>query len=478
MKKHIIALFLVCMLSVVVGCATNPVTGQSQLMLVSEQQEIAMGKEVYPNAMWGGEGGGGEFKDERAKAYLKNVVMNIHKVSHRPNLPVDFAIQNSSVPNAWAIPGYVVITRGLLAGLDNEAEFAFVMGHEMGHVSARHSASQMSLGMLHQAILAGASIALAGSDYSDAALSFGALGSGLLLLKYSRDDELDADGLGVQYMTRLGYNPRNAISAHMNLEKVSNEYMKSLGKSTQERGFFEDMLSTHPRTSVRIDEIQNIINHTPSVALKGDGVNRQQFQSMVASVKNVNNTYIAHYDKAVRALNNKNLDEAVAQITKAINIDQTQAPFYGLSGFIMLRKKNPENAEKYFNYALRLDNNYQPALRGMGSILYMKGNYAESIQYLKKSVAIFPGDMPSHYFLGMSYFKTGTYRTAVNHLKPFADAQPKHPTIHGVLGICYEYVGDTNSAYNQYAMQVKVAPNNDMGKQASGRINTLKSGMK
>jgi Flp pilus assembly protein TadD len=83
--------------------------------------------------------------------------------------------------------------------------------------------------------------------------------------------------------------------------------------------------------------------------------------------------------------------------------------------------------------------------------------------------------MPSHYFLGMSYFKTGTYKTAVNHLKPFADAQPKHPTIHGVLGICYENVGDANSAYNQYLMQVKVAPNNDMGKQAAGRINTLKS---
>ncbi len=138
------------------GCAVNPVTGQQELMLVSEAQEIQMGKEIYPNALWSGEGGGGEYNDPVLKSYLKSIVMNIHQVSHRPNLPVDFAVQNSSVPNAWAIPGHVVMTRGLLAALDNEAEFVYVMGHEMGHVSARHSARQMTYGMLGQYLLAGA----------------------------------------------------------------------------------------------------------------------------------------------------------------------------------------------------------------------------------------------------------------------------------------------------------------------------------
>ena len=467
-------LYLVCFLYLcIAGCATNPVTGQSQFMLVSEEQEVQMGKELYPNAMWGAEGGGGEFKDEKAKSYLKNVVLNLHKVSHRSNLPVDFAIQNSSVPNAWAIPGYVVITRGLLAGLDNEAEFAFVMGHEMGHVSARHSASQMSMSILHQALLLGAGIALAGSDYSDAALTLGALGSSLLLLKYSRNDELEADALGVQYMTKLGYNPNNAISAHRNLEKISNEYMKSLGKSSKESGFFEELLSTHPRTSIRIDEIQHIINRTPKYAIMGDGTNKQQFQSVIYNLKKVNNIYTAHYDKAVRALNNNNIDEAAVEISKAMSKDQTQAPFYGLSGFIMLKKKDSVNAEKYFNYALRLDNNYQPALRGMGSINYMKGNFAEAKRYLNRSIALFPGDMSSRYFLGMSYYKTNDFKSAITHLKPFADAQQKHPNVHGVLGMCYENVNDLNSAYNEYAMQVKVAPNNDMGRLAASRLTSL-----
>ena len=193
-NRAIILISLVfCGLAAMSGCAVNPVTGQSELMLVSETQEMQMGNEMYPNALWGAEGGGGEYRDELLKTYLKDMVVNIQRVSHRPNLPVTFAIQNSSVPNAWAIPGHVVMTRGLLAGLESEAEFAYVMGHEVGHVSARHSARQMSYGMVQQILLAGGGAALGGGAASNLALSLGSLGGNLILLKYSRSDELEAD---------------------------------------------------------------------------------------------------------------------------------------------------------------------------------------------------------------------------------------------------------------------------------------------
>ena len=132
--RRVLSLVLVVLALAAAGCAVNPVTGEQELMLVSEAQEIQLGNELYPNALWSGEGGGGEFRDPALRSYLSGVVMNIHRASHRPNLPVDFAVQNTSVPNAWAIPGHVVMTRGLLAALDNEAEFVYVMGHEMGHV--------------------------------------------------------------------------------------------------------------------------------------------------------------------------------------------------------------------------------------------------------------------------------------------------------------------------------------------------------
>ncbi len=465
--------FVLILLSFLSGCAVNPVTGQSQLMLVSEQEEIEMGRRLYPNALWGAEGGGGEYRDEALKAYLKGVVLNIHRVSHRPNLPVDFAIQNSSVPNAWAIPGHVVMTRGLLAGLDNEAEFTFVMGHEMGHVSARHSASQMSKGMLTQAVLAGAGIALGGSAYSDMAMTLGSLGGNLLLLQYSRTDELEADRLGVAYMARLGYDPRSAVSAHRNLEKVSSEYMRSLGQGTQERSFFGDLLSSHPRTEVRIEEIERIISSTPRYQVRADSANRARFQNMTAKLRKANVIYRDQYDRALSAAKKGNLNEASNLISRAIALDGTQAPFHGLQGLIHLERKSYDAAATSFQTALRLDPNYQPAHRGLGMVDYTKERYQESIAHLQRSVALFPDDVPSRYFLGVSQYRTKAFRAAIPNLQFVAQAQPKHPRVHGILGMCYEQVNDLNSAYNAYAMQLKVDPNNDVGKQSAARARAV-----
>jgi beta-barrel assembly-enhancing protease len=469
-------LILVCLmvLFALAGCAVNPVTGKNELMLVSEQEEIQMGKEVFPNALWGAEGGGGEYNDPKLKAYLGGVITNIHRVSHRPNLPVSFAVQNSSVPNAWAIPGYVVITRGLLAGLDNEAEFAFVMGHEMGHVSARHSARQMTYGMLTQLGLSIGSIALADTDYGDTLVGLGAVGSNLLLLKFSRDDELEADGLGVAYMSKLGYDPAGAVSAHRNLQRVSNDYMKSLGQEPHERSFFEDLLSTHPRTQVRIEEIQQLIATTPKGHVTGDGRNTASFQSMVASLKNRNLTYTEYYDKAVRALQKNKLEEANNLLNRAINADRYQPPFYALAGFVYVKRKNYAEAERYFNGALSLDPNFQPAHRGLGTVDYFRQNYADSERHLQKSISLFPDDSISRYFLGMGYYRTNAFKAAIPHLARVAEARPNHPNIHGVLGQCYEQVNDLQSAYNQYTIQLKVAPNNEVGKRSADRAGRLK----
>jgi beta-barrel assembly-enhancing protease len=475
MSKNRVGIFIIFFLmAVLTACATNPVTGQKELMLVSEGQEIDMGREFYPNALWGDIGGGGELKDEKSRDYLKGIISGIHGVSHRSHLPVQFAVQNSSVPNAWAIPGHVVMTRGLLAELDNEAEFAFVMGHEMGHVSARHSAKQMSYGMLQQIGLGAAGIALSGSEYAEAAMTVGAIGSSLLLLKYSRDDELEADRLGILYMSKLGYDPKNALSAHRNLEKISQEYMRSVGKDPSQSGFFEDLLSTHPRTSVRIEEIQQMITKTPRIPFTGDGTYRERFQTKLTDMKRLNALYRDYYDKAVTALQKKEIDAADSFITQGLNKDQSQPAFHTLKGLVMLKKKEHGESEKYFRTALTIDNNYEPAQRGMGMLRYSEKNYSEALQYLKKSLSLYPQDISSHYFMGMSYYRSKAYRNAIPNLKVFAEAQPKHAEIHGVLGICYEETGEMPSAYEEYVLQTKVAPDNDMGRHASKRATALK----
>jgi predicted Zn-dependent protease len=459
---------------ILVQCAVNPVTGEKELMLVSESQEIDMGKEFYPSALWGDLGGGGAFRDEQLHSYLRDIVLRIQAGSHRPNLPVDFAIQNSSIPNAWAIPGHVVITRGLLAGLENEAEFVFVMGHEMGHVAARHSARHMTYGMLQQVGLGAAGIALSGSDYANLALGVGAVGSSLLLLKYGRDDELEADRLGIEYMARLGYDPQNALSAHRNLEKISGEYLKSVGKEAQEKGFFEDLLSTHPRTSVRIDELRVMINRMQPFKMAGDGTYRERYQTRTAGLRDTNSIYLEYYDSAARAYQKNNLDEAGSLIEKALGKDHRQPAFHALKGFILLKRKDYAPAKSSFQTAMNIDKEYAPAYRGMGILSYNQNNYREGIDYLNWSLSLFPQDASSHYFLGMSYFRMNNYQSAIPHLKAFAEAQPKHPEVFGTLGICYEKSGDLSSAYQAYALQVRVAPDSEMGKHAASRIAILK----
>ncbi|MFZ5998119.1 MAG: M48 family metalloprotease [Nitrospirota bacterium] len=457
------------------ACAVDPITGHRQFMLVSEGQEVAMGKDLYPNALWSAEGGGGEYRDEKLKNYLKDIILRVHGVSHRPHLPVEFAIQNSSAPNAWAIPGYVVITRGLLAGLDSEAEFAFVMGHEMGHVSARHSAEQMTSSLLMQLGLAGIGIGLSGTGYTDIATGLGSVGGSLVLLKYSRNHELEADRLGVLYMTMIGYDPRGAISAHRNLERVSREYLRALGEEPQERGFFEELLSTHPRSAVRIDEIETIITTTPRTPLLGDGKFGGRFQEMTADVRTVNKLYLDYYDKAARAFQKNDLEEADWLVTKALGANQRQPAFYALKGFIKFKKKDYAEAEENFNAVLDLDKTYAPAYRGLGAVRYAKGDYAESIRFLKQGLELFPQDLVAQYYAGMSHFKMRSYRQAIRHLQPFAGAQPKHPEVHGVLGISFEHLNDIKAAYNEYVKQLKVAPDNEMGRYAASRLPILRA---
>lgn len=473
-RKNALPLTILLFLSLFLlyGCATNPVSGKKEFMIISEAEEIELGRRWYPSILWGAEGGGGEYKDEVLKSYLKSLVLEIHRVSHRPNLPIEFVIQNSSVPNAWAIPGYVAITRGLLCALRSEAEFVYVMGHEIGHVSARHSASQISRSFLADLFLRAASYAIAGRPYSDFALFAGSLGTNLLLLKYSREDELEADRLGVEYMAKLGYDPKAAIDAHRNLIAASNDYLRRYGKEIEE-SLLSDLFSTHPRSSVRVEELRSFGETITLPYLRGDGINREVFESKLARIRWVHSLYTEYYDKAVLAFRKERLDEAERLITKALSEKQDEAPFITLYGFINLKRGKISEAEKAFLEALKIDPDYQVAKRGLGMVNYEKGEYSKASQILEQALKDFPQDATSHYFLGMTFYKSSQYLRAINHLEIARRAFIQHPTINGVLGICYERVGNLVYAREAYLRQLKIAPNNEMGRYASSRLRAL-----
>ena len=365
------------------GCATNPVTGQSELMLLSEEEEVQFGKQAFTELHW--QQGGPLQIDAATQGYLDGIVRHLHQVSHRPNLPVDFTLQSASEPNAWAIPGHTAMNRGLLQYLENEAQFAFVMGHEMGHVAARHSAARQSRASLGNASLG---ILRAASDVAGlgamGGLAVGAAGAGtqLLLLSYDRGQELQADQLGALYMARAGYDPREAVRTHDVLDHAIDAYLANLGQRRGDPSVMSQILATHPRHEVRVAELQGYIQTLPpsEVRIDGDGRHAERWLQRTEPVRRLAPAY-ARYDRAVLAFTaaakaaeqkqsevvRQKLAESQREIEAAIQLAD-QAQFATFQGYLHAVQGRKGEARSAFNRAVGLFPGYQPALRALARI--------------------------------------------------------------------------------------------------------------
>lgn len=224
------------------GCATNPVTGHSEFSLVSPQQELSIGRDGYQAML----NEYGAYDEARVAAYVDSVGQRLAAASHEPNLAWHFTVLDDPVVNAFAMPGgYVYITRGILAHLNSEAQLAGVLGHEIGHVTARHTAAQITKQQLAGLGL-GLASALSGTfqRYSGAAQQ----ALGLLFLKYSRDNETQADELGVEYATKAGWDPREIPQTYVMLRRV--------GEQAGQR--IPAFMSTHPDPGDREEKTRTL----------------------------------------------------------------------------------------------------------------------------------------------------------------------------------------------------------------------------
>jgi predicted Zn-dependent protease len=243
-------------LSFLASCVVNPATGERQLTLMSEGQEIQMGQDADPDIV----ASMGLYPDGDLQAYVQELGSELATSSERPDLPWTFRVLDDPVINAFALPGgYIYVTRGILAYLDSEAELAGVLGHEIGHVTARHSVNQISRAQVAQLGL-GVGMILAPDLQRFEGLASASLG--LLFLKFGRDDERQADELGVRYMGRLGYDPAQLSGV-----------MGMLGRVTAggEGGRTPEWLSTHPNpenreaTILRLSETAEVASDPPKV---------------------------------------------------------------------------------------------------------------------------------------------------------------------------------------------------------------------
>jgi predicted Zn-dependent protease len=243
------------------GCSVNPATGQRQFSLIGEQQEIALGRQEAEKAV----AAYGRYADDELQAYVAALGNELAAVSERPDLPWTFTVVDDPVVNAFALPGgYIFITRGILAHFNSEAELASVIGHEIGHVTARHSVERMSTAQIATLGLGVATIASEDvAQYAGLAMQ----GLQLMFLKFSRDDERQSDDLGLRYMSRAGYDPHEMPKVFNTLDRVS---------AAHGGGRIPVWASTHPNPDRRAERIGEQIGGLPEERRSGT-VNRDDY---------------------------------------------------------------------------------------------------------------------------------------------------------------------------------------------------------
>lgn len=286
---RLLASALLLAATLLAGCGTtvvNPVTGQAERTVMDERTELAEGKKAHDEVLKEY----GVYKDERLQAYVNEVGQKLAKQSHRANIPWTFTVLDSPEINAFALPGgYVYITRGILAYMESEADMAGVIGHEIGHVTARHGAQRATrqqtagLGVLAATVLGAVLESKVG--VSGGTEMFGQMAQGVAagyVAKYSREQELQADSLGAEYLARSQYDPRNMIDVIRVLklqEAFAIEEARAEGRPAPEGA---NWLSSHPSNDQRLQQIsQNAAKYQGSYASDG----AQRFLQVVRGMR-------------------------------------------------------------------------------------------------------------------------------------------------------------------------------------------------
>ena len=362
-----------------VGCAINPVTGQRQLSLMSPSQEIAIDKQNSPDQI---SQDYGLVQDKALQNYVNSVGLKLGKISHRPEMPYAFKAVNANYINAYAFPGGTICaTRGILLSVHNEAELAALLGHEIGHISARHTSQRMSQQTLTGIAVAGLGILLAtqvDKDSAALALGLGGIAAGLLIATYSRSDERQADSLGLAYMCKAGYSPQGMIGLM--------DILRGLNKS--EPNMIGQMFSTHPMSTERYNSMLSEAKTTYARSMSAP-VYRERFMDSTARLR----------------------------LLKPAIDKQTDAES------ALMAKKYGEG-ETLLDDALKRAPDDYTGLVLMAKAKIMQENYRGSIPYLDRAIAAYPGEPQAKQLRGVVDAKLGKKQAALDHLYACARVAP------------------------------------------------------
>jgi len=433
------ALYTVALLvlaSTASSCVTDPVTGKSRFSLVnwSPEEELELGKEAAPNVE-------SQFDaidpDPEANRRLGKLIGEMVTYSVRKDdFEFRFKILNSSIPNAFALPGgFVYITRGLLELLESEGQFISVMGHELGHVEHQHSMSNQSRGRFTGVLtapfrgVAALTRGLPGGKVVGLAAGVAVAPLAIWGLKYDRGQELEADERGVFFSAEMGYDPREGMKTFETFERLEKE---SGGASAP------SWLRTHPLNDARIGNIEKIIaRNYPELLKKPESEFREaspDFEAVLDRFKQQAPAY-ALYDEAMTFITDPEVtpadfEKAEKNLEKA-HVSVPDEPLFLIAkGEAALVKEHWDLARPYFVSALALYNRLSPS----------------------------DSHWKAHFYLGVVKLHAKEPQSAIKDLEAARRLFPLNPSVHFFLGQAYEASGDRDAARAAYRQTMDLSP--------------------
>ncbi len=372
-----------------VGCAQNPVTGESQLMLISVQDEIKIDRQYSPQQF---SSDYGVVRDQRLNAYLSGVGRKEAALSHRRRMPYNFQVVNANYVNAYAFPGgSIAATRGILLKLDNEAELAALLGHELGHVNARHSAFRMSKSQLSSVgvgLLSIAAGARLGESAGKITAALGQLGAGALLASYSRDNERQADALGNEYMVRAGYSTLGMVGLMEMLNSMHH------GKP----GYADLLFATHPMSDERLSSARSAASGAYAASRKLP-LHRDRYMDNIAGVRRIKGA-IEEMQKAESLLNRNNADQAAVHLKRALKTAPDDYAGLAMMAKCQLVRKDFTAAGRYAEKAKRAYPGEAQALHLNGFSLMKQKRYDRALADFQQANRVLPGNPGPVFFEG------------------------------------------------------------------------------
>ena len=406
------------------GCATSPVTGKSILVGMSEAQEKQTDAQVAPHQF---SQDLGAIQDESVNRYVADLGQRMGALTHRPQMPYSYRVLNANYVNAYTFPGGAMgVTRGILADLDDEAQLAALLGHELGHVNARHAAQRQGQNMVAQAAIVGLNVAAQNSDWGGLVGIGSQIGASALLASYSREHEREADALGQEYLVKAGYPASGMVRLHQLL--VTEE------KSTP--SLLQTMFSTHPMSRERMEAAQAAADSRYRISNSLDA-RRDRFMDSTASLRRIRPT--------IDACKNGETAMAAKQYAKA----QTE--------FQTALTKTPRD--------------YASNLR-MAQCLQAQGQTARAANYADNAREIYPQEAQAYKLAGVLALQQRDGALAYQNLDRFDRLLPGDAGILFLKGVSLEGMGNRRGAAQHYAAYLRQS---QQGNAAQYSYNRLKA---